>query len=104
MNNSIYFANARSEDGYIRYIISAPTEIVCRSVITNQLKCMHDSEYLITEEEIENKTTKTLKDLLDMFYITEIGTANEKFNVIGLLYKETGFYNKEYVFDIDDFE
>lgn len=104
MNNSLYFASARSEDGYIRYMISAPTEIVCRSVIINQLKGMHDSKYLITEEEIENKTTKTLKDLLDMFYITEIGVANEKFNVTGLLYKETGFYNKKYVYDEDDFE
>lgn len=83
--NNIYFCKACERPGEIEYLISAPTEIVCRSLIANDLIKNH-WYILVSDEEIDEGTEKTIEDFLNMFGINMMGVADEKFNETRIIY------------------
>lgn len=94
--NNIYFCKASEEHGEIEYLISAPSDIVCKSLIANDLIKNH-WYILVSDEEIDEGTEKTIEDLVNMFGINMMGVADEKFNTTGIIYYDSRVhYYKSY--------
>ena len=100
--NNIYFAIANSNVGVVEYIISAPTEIVCKSLIVDALK-KYDWYYLTSDEDIDMGISKTEEEYLDMFKMCILGIVDEKYNQSCILHKNVSLHNNpRFFYGLDD--